>query len=63
MRLNASGWTTPQIAQPLHQCEHTVRQTLQRWARWAVGSSRAWGQDQVAKLRYQSGRNLAARAA
>jgi transposase len=37
LRLNASGWTTPQIAQHLHQCEHTVRQTLQRWHEGGLG--------------------------
>jgi transposase len=37
LRLNASGWTTPAIAQHLHQCEHTVRQTLQRWQQGGLG--------------------------
>ncbi|QKD83728.1 helix-turn-helix domain-containing protein [Thermoleptolyngbya sichuanensis A183] len=37
LRLNASGWTTLQIAQHLHQCEHTVRQTLQRWSKGGLG--------------------------
>lgn len=37
LRLNASGRTTPQIAQHLHQCEHTVRQTLQRWNNGGLG--------------------------
>ncbi|MGG6293667.1 helix-turn-helix domain-containing protein [Leptolyngbya sp. AN02str] len=37
LRLNARGWTTPQIAQHLHQCEHTVRQTLHRWRDGGLG--------------------------
>lgn len=37
LRLNASGWTTPMIAKHLHQCEHTVRQTLKRWQEDGLG--------------------------
>lgn len=37
IRLNASGWRTPAIAKHLHQCEHTVRQTLQRWNQGGLG--------------------------
>ena len=37
LRLNANGWTTPAIAKHLHQCEHTVRQTLQRWKQGGLG--------------------------
>lgn len=31
LRLNAGGWTVPQIAQHLHQHEHTLRSTIRRW--------------------------------
>ncbi len=31
LRLNADGWTVPQIAQHLHQHEHTLRSTIRRW--------------------------------
>ena len=33
LRLNADGWTVPQIAQHLHQHEHTLRSTIRRWQR------------------------------
>ena len=40
LRLNADGWTVPQIAQHLHQHEHTLRSTIRRWQR--QGLSGLW---------------------
>lgn len=37
LRLNADGWTVPQIAAHLKQSEHTIRNTIKRWCTGGVG--------------------------
>lgn len=40
VRLNANGWTTPEIARYLNWHEHTVRATIRRWQ--TTGLTRLW---------------------